>query len=84
MLLLEIGFWRSALKLNEKGFKNTKKAEDAQAILIDSAGKDLAHIMGSKYSQAVLACLTGRWKEKDDRELDFRVDVVNILGELAA
>ena len=82
VLLLEVGYWRSALKLSDKGFKR-KKPEEVQTVLIDCAGKDLAHIMSSEYSQAVLTCLTGQWGNETNRESNFNTDVVRVLERLA-
>lgn len=72
------------LKIDKYGFQKVAKAEDAQAILIKRANTDLCHIMGTKYSKAVLACLTGRAGGLDvgNAELDFAVDVVQVLEEL--
>ena len=83
MLLLEIGFWRSALKLNDKDVKNVRTPKDAQAILIRSAGSDLSHVMGSRFSQTVLACLTGKLEAQDGRRMDLRNDVIDVLEQLA-
>jgi hypothetical protein len=83
VLLLEIGFWRSALRLNDRDFKNIRRGEDAQAILIKSAGSDLSHAMGSKFSHAVMACLTGQSQGQEGQQTDLRKDVVDVLEELA-
>ena len=82
MLLLEIGFWTNALKLNNKGSKNVKSPESAQAMLVSAAGNDLSHMMGSRYSQAVMACLTGKLGNQADQGTAFRKHVLDILGEL--
>jgi hypothetical protein len=73
------------LKIDKYGFQKVAKAEDAQAILIKRASTDLCHVMGTKYSKAVLACLTGSAEGRLDvgnAELDFAVDVVQVLEEL--
>jgi hypothetical protein len=73
------------LKIDKYGFQKVAKAEDAQAILIKKANTDLCHLMGTKYSKAVLACLTGRTEgglDVGNAELDYAVDVVQVLEEL--
>lgn len=73
------------LTLDEYGFQKIAEAEVVQAMLIKRASTDLCHVMGTKYSKAVLACLTGRAERGPDvgnAELDFAVDVVQVLEEL--
>jgi len=73
------------LKLDKYGFQKVAEAEDVHAMLIKRASTDLCHVMGTKYSKAVLACLTGRAKgglDVGNAELDFAVDVVQVLEEL--
>ncbi|EXJ71729.1 uncharacterized protein A1O5_05538 [Cladophialophora psammophila CBS 110553] len=80
VLLLEIGFWVNAEKLPGASMKHIRKAEDAQAQFIKSAGKDLSHIMGTRFAGAVSTCLKGHVGE---RQLDFRKDIIDILEGLA-
>lgn len=73
------------LKLDKYGFQKVADAEDVHAMLIKRASTDLCHVMGTKYSKAVLACLTGRAEgglDEGNAELDFAVDVVQVLEEL--
>jgi hypothetical protein len=73
------------LTLDKYGFQKVAKAEDVHAMLVKKASTDLCHLMGTKYSKAVLACLTGRAERGPDvgnAELDFAVDVVQVLEEL--
>lgn len=40
-------------------------------------------LLGTKFSTATIACLTGKAGDGGDRDLDFQADVVNVLRELA-
>jgi hypothetical protein len=83
VLLLEIGLWGSALQLDRKRFENVLKPEEAQTLLVERAGVDLCHIMGTMFSKVVLACLNGEVKGQKNRSLNFQVDVLDILNRLA-
>lgn len=58
--------------------------EQIQGLLINlAAGENLCHFLGTKFSRAVIGCLTGKTGDGEGRDLDFESDVVNVLRELA-
>ena len=57
--------------------------EKVQDLLVETAGEDLCHLLGTKFSTATIGCLTGKAGDGGDRDLDFQADVVNVLRELA-
>lgn len=72
------------LDLDKKALdKASAKAEDVQELLVKHAGEDLCHLLGTKFSKAVLGCLTGKAGEGEGRELNFQADVVDVLRDLA-
>ena len=55
---------------------------DVRAKLIEHAGADLCHVMGTKYSEAVLACLREDIGAHENWKSAFRLDVLGVLEEL--
>ena len=82
---MEIGFWTSILDLDRKALKKASAVpEHTQEFLVRYAGVDTCHLLGTKFSKAVIGCLTGKAGEEGaGRELDFQTDVVNVLKQLA-
>lgn len=89
VVLLEIGLWEPAVKLEKNMFSNTRNLRAVQAHLIKHAEKRLESRVGRKYKEAVLKCLTGQFGVEDDTKEDlklqqaFQHQVVDVI-EMAA
>lgn len=91
VVLLEIGLWDPALKLQKKEFANAT-AENASAVrrqLVKHAKVRLESKVGRKYRDLVIKCLTGDFGVTDDNKEDlklqqaFRSQVVDVLERSA-
>jgi hypothetical protein len=73
ILLLEIGCWRTlpSLDSSKKQFHTVKDPKVLQDFLIHSATQRLAHSAGTRYSEAVKACLTAP-KSSDFEDWQFQ------------
>lgn len=72
------------LDINKKELEKASVIpEQMQSLLVKRAGEDLCHVLGTRFSKAVIGCLTGKIGEGEGRDLNFQTDVVNVLRELA-
>ncbi|KAK2742777.1 hypothetical protein FQN55_007720 [Onygenales sp. PD_40] len=89
VVLLEIGLWEPALKLERNRFAHAQDPRAVQAQLVKHARKRLEAHVGRRYAEAVVKCLTGDFGVDDDTKEDimlqqaFRVQVVDVI-EMAA
>ncbi|KAK2807869.1 hypothetical protein FQN50_005258 [Emmonsiellopsis sp. PD_5] len=89
VVLLEIGLWEPALKLERNQFAHAQDPRAVQAQLVKHARKRLETHVGRRYAEAVVKCLTGDFGVEDDTKEDimlqqaFRVQVVDVI-EMAA
>jgi hypothetical protein len=89
VVLLEIGLWEPAIKLEKNMFAHAKDNYAIQSQLIKHAQKRLESRVGKKYRDAVVTCLTGKFDVVDDNKEDlglqqaFRTQVVDVF-EMAA
>jgi hypothetical protein len=89
VVLLEIGLWEPAVKLEKHMFSNASNPRAVQAQLIKHAQKRLESRVGRKYKEIVLKCLTGDFGVDDDTKEDlklqqaFRYQIVDVI-EMAA
>lgn len=89
VVLLEIGLWEPALKLETNMFSKAKNPHAVQAQLIKHAEKRLEHRVGRRYKDVVLKCLTGDFDVENDTKEDlklqqaFQQQVVDVI-EMAA
>lgn len=89
VVLLEIGLWEPALKLETNMFSRAKNPHAVQAQLIKHAEKRLEHRVGRRYKDVVLKCLTGYFGVENDTKEDlklqqaFQQQVVDVI-EMAA
>lgn len=60
VVLLEIGLWQPAIKLDARFIESDMEAEDIMQTLRDHARIRLPHHMGVGYADAVMACLGGQ------------------------
>jgi hypothetical protein len=61
--------------------KGAAQPEEFQQIFLASAGADMRHLMGTEYSNAVLACLKGVTPNRD--RINLQRDVVDVLERLS-
>ena len=88
VVLLEIGLWKTVSRLFESRIKEGQrtgklpKARDVRAALTSLAQRDLPKEMGGAYAAAVVACLTGDFRQTSEAELslDFREKVVDTIA----
>jgi hypothetical protein len=89
VVLLEIGLWEPAIKLERNMFAHASNAYAVQAQLIKHAQKRLESRVGRKYKEVVIKCLIGSFGVEDDTRDDlklqqaFRTQVVEVI-EMAA
>lgn len=89
VVLLEIGLWEPAVKLEKNMFSRASNPHAVQAQLIKHAQRRLESRVGRKYKEVVLKCLTGDFGIEDDTKEDlklqqaFRYQVVDVI-EMAA
>ena len=85
VVLLEIGLWEPAIKLEKNMFAHAHSAYAVQSQLIKHAQKRLESRVGRKYKEVVIKCLTGNFDVTDDTKEDlnlqqaFRTQVVDVL-----
>ena len=60
--------------------KGAAQPEEFQQIFLASAGAGVRHLMGTEYSNVVLACLKG--VTQDGSKVDLQRDIVNVLERL--
>ena len=88
-ILLEIGLWEPAIKLEKNMFAHASKNYAVQAQLIKHAQKRLESKVGRKYKEIVIKCLTGNFGVENDTKEDlklqqaFRAQVVDVLETAA-
>ena len=72
-----LGIWRSAVTLEKNQFAYAKDAQGRPCgitqHLIKHAQKHLENIMGQKYRDMVLKCLTSKFGVVDDNKEDFKL-----------
>ena len=63
VVLLEIGLWRPALRLEESGFKNVKRSDSlhVQKYLLRQAKEKLPFFVGETFAMVVSRCLSGEF-----------------------
>jgi hypothetical protein len=89
VVLLEIGLWEPAVKLEKNMFSMANNPHAVRAQLIKHAQRTLESRVGRKYKEVVLKCLTGDFGAEDDTKEDlklqqaFRHQVVDVI-EMAA
>jgi hypothetical protein len=89
VVLLEIGLWEPAIKLEKNLFAHASNSYAVQAQLIKHAQKRLESRVGRKYKDIVIKCLTGQFGVQDDTKEDlrlqqaFRTQVVDVLETAA-
>ncbi|KAK2763148.1 hypothetical protein FQN54_009784 [Arachnomyces sp. PD_36] len=89
VVLLEIGLWEPAIKLEKGLFSHVSDPRAVQAQLTKHAQKRLQARVGRKYKEVVLKCLSGDFGVEDDSKEDlklqqaFRHQVVDVI-EMAA
>jgi hypothetical protein len=89
VVLLEIGLWEPAIRLETNMFAHAINAYAVQSQLIKHATRRLESRVGRKYKEIVVKCLTSNFSVKDDTKEDlhlqqaFRTQVVEVL-EMAA
>jgi hypothetical protein len=89
VVLLEIGLWEPAIKLEKNMFAHASNSYAVQAQLIKHAQKRLESRVGRKYKDIVIKCLTGQFGVQDDTKEDlklqqaFRTQVVDVLETAA-
>ncbi|KAL2827723.1 hypothetical protein BDW59DRAFT_143750 [Aspergillus cavernicola] len=86
VVLLEVGLWATLSRLMQGKIHEAEKtgrlprAKKVAADLIALAQQGLPKEMGHGYTQAVVSCLAGRFREGDaELALDFQEKVVNVL-----
>lgn len=85
VVLLEIGLWEPALKLEQNMFAHASNAYAVQSQLIKHAQRRLESRVGKKYKEIVIKCLTSNFDVTDDTKEDlklqqaFRTQVVDVL-----
>lgn len=89
VVLLEIGLWEPAIKLEKNMFAHANKGENVQRQLLKHASHRLDSRVGAKYRDTVIKCLTGEFGVVDDNKEDlklqqaFRSQVVDVLEKAA-
>lgn len=89
VVLLEIGLWEPAAKLDRNMFATANNPRAVQAQLIKHAERRLGGRIGKKYQEIVLKCLTGDFGVEDDTKEDlklqqaFRYQVVDVIENAA-
>ncbi|KAL4902357.1 hypothetical protein BDW74DRAFT_186888 [Aspergillus multicolor] len=89
VVLLEIGLWEPARKLERKLFAYAADPAVVRAQLIKHAQRRLESRIGKRYKHAILRCLTGDFRVEDDTREDiklqqaFRHQVLDVI-EVAA
>lgn len=89
VVLLEIGLWEPAVRLEKNMFSMANNPHAVRAQLIKHAQRRLESRVGRKYKEVVLKCLTGDFGAEDDTKEDlklqqaFRHQVVDVI-EMAA
>lgn len=79
MVLLEIGFWCWPAEVDDR-LNGAAQPQEFQEIFLASAGADMRHLMGTEYSNAILACLKGATHDGD--KVYLQRDVINVLEKL--
>lgn len=85
VVLLEIALWQTARSmLKRTGLEpGAINATGLQKMYIDRTKKHVAHLMGTSYQAAVLACLESKYKDQTGRHdfpLVFREEVAQKLS----
>lgn len=89
VVLLEIGLWEPAIKLEKNMFAHASNGYAVRAQLIKHAQRRLEPRVGRKYKDIVVRCLNGNFDIVDDSKEDlklqqaFRTQVVDILDRAA-
>jgi hypothetical protein len=89
VVLLEIGLWEPALKLERNMFQHARDPWAVQAQLVKHARRRLESRVGRKYTDVVIKCLTGEFGVEDDTKEDlklqqaFRYQVVDVIEQAA-
>ncbi|KAJ5668885.1 hypothetical protein N7462_009955 [Penicillium macrosclerotiorum] len=89
VVLLEIGLWEPAVKLERNMFAGASNPRAVREQLIKHAQRRLGHRVGKKYKEVVLKCLTGDFGVEDDTKEDlklqqaFRHQVVDVIERAA-
>ncbi|PVH98968.1 hypothetical protein DM02DRAFT_673045 [Periconia macrospinosa] len=88
VVLLEIGFWKSAVSLHRRGFQDVELGGNVKNYLITSAKHQrLRAAMGRKYQAIVVACLEGGFTSPEVGQQTvgletFKVQVINVLDKI--
>lgn len=89
VVLLEIGLWEPALKLQTSMFAHVENHRTVQAQLIKHAQRRLEPKVGRRYKEVVLKCLTGDFEVENDTREDlklqqaFRHQVIDVIEQAA-
>ncbi|KAJ5178875.1 hypothetical protein N7492_002085 [Penicillium capsulatum] len=89
VVLLEIGLWDPAAKLDRNMFTMARNPGAVQAQLIKHAERRLESRVGKKYTEIVIKCLTGEFGVENDTKEDlrlqqaFRHQVVDVIENAA-
>lgn len=73
VVLLEIGLWEPAVKLQKNRFTHVENPRTVQAQLIKHAQRRLEPKVGRRYKDVVLKCLTGDFEVEDDTREDLKL-----------
>ncbi|KAI4202339.1 MAG: hypothetical protein LQ346_002013 [Caloplaca aetnensis] len=81
VVLLEVALWRDLTnralrRMFWRDAQNLKSSEDMRAALIKSAKTDVPRVLGQKYADAVVACLTGL---REEEEAGILADVDGVI-----
>lgn len=85
VVLLEIGLWEPALKLQTRMFAHVENHRTVQAQLLKHAQRRLEPKVGRRYKEVVLKCLTGDFEVENDTREDlklqqaFRHQVIDVI-----
>ncbi|KAJ0414706.1 hypothetical protein BJY00DRAFT_305397 [Aspergillus carlsbadensis] len=89
VVLLEIGLWEPAIKLEKNLFAHATNSAAVRAQLLKHAQRRLESRVGKRYKEVVLKCLSGDFGVEDDTREDmklqqaFRYHVLDVI-EVAA
>jgi hypothetical protein len=89
VVLLEIGLWEPAVKLEKDMFAHARNPRAVQAQLVKHAQRRLEPRVGRKYKEVVLKCLRGDFGIQNDTREDLKLQqafhhqVVDVI-EMAA
>lgn len=88
-MLLEIGLWEPAIKLQRNLFAHATDSTAVRAQLVKHAQRRLESRVGKRYKEVVLKCLNGDFGVEDDTREDmklqqaFRHQVLDVIEQAA-